>query len=190
MTITYATEHAAHWRTLFDWLYKYGGLDSSKVRRLNQVAGRPDLPYANMQVIADVSEGIEGELWELDTPSDKMDVVVYGPRRMTLQCNMYTAVETGADDVSTNAMSKLTMAVHALRIPPVKALFKSNGLGFLRAVSSIRADDEQLGQRWERRATIDLEFSYTAYTTLIGEEDYLASVDEISEADGSLIIQE
>ncbi len=190
MTITYATEHAAHWRILFDWLWKYGGLDSSKVRRLNQVAGRPDLPYANMQVIADVAEGIEGELWNHDTEADKMDVAVYGPRRMTLQCNMYTAVETGVDDIAASAMTKLTMAVHALRIPPVKASFKSNGIAFLRAVSSIRESDEQLGQRWERRAVIDLEFGYTALTVLIGEEDYLATVDIPNETDGSLTIQQ
>lgn len=190
MTITYATEHAAHWRTLFDWLYKYSGLDSSKVRKLNQVAGRPDLPYANMQVIADVAEGIEGDLWEHDTGTDKMDSVTYGPRRMTLQCNMYTTVEGDDTDIIDNAMSRLTAAVHALRIPPVKASFKSNGIAFLRAASSIRSDDEQLGQRWERRATIDLEFSYTALTVLIGEEDYLVSVDIPTETDNSLIIQE
>lgn len=188
MTTTYATDHGAIWRVLYTWLETHAGLDPGKVRKLNQATGRPDLPYATMQVIADVGGGVEGEETR-DNGTGFLDTVTYGPRRMTVQCTVYTAVEQNENDQ--NAMSRLTGAVAALRVPSVKVLFKDNGLAFMQQLGSIQAGDEQLGQRWERRATVDLEFGYTAYTTVTDEGDgYIKTVDPITEDAGTLTIQE
>ena len=190
MTTTHETDYAAIWRALYEWLQIYAGLPENSVRRLNQVAGRPDLPYATMQVIADVGGGVEGEEQNYNITTETLDTVTYGPRRLTLQITVYTAVEQ--DETDQNAMSRLAGAINALRVPSVKQLFKVNGVAFLQQLSSVQEADQQLGQRWERRANVDLEFSYTAYTTVIADSEGapLVSMDPITEADGTLTVQE
>ncbi len=193
MTVTYAVDTGEIWRTLFTWLETYAVLPVNSILRLNQVAGRPALPYGTMQVLSDIGVGIDGIEEILDVATDKLRSVTYGPRRLTLQCGVYTAPEISPDD--TNAMIKLTGAIQAIRTPPAKVLFGASGLAFLSQLNSVQAVDEQLGQRWERRATVDLEFGYTAYTTVIPDVadldgNYLVSVEPINEVTGNLILQE
>lgn len=188
MTISYDTNHALIEQVILSWITTYAPV--SQVRWVNQIASRPALPYASLQIISDgVMEGVDAEHEEFNVTTETVDVATYGPRRMTVQVTIYTGLETSANH--TNARFLLSSALSALRTRPVKQTFKDAGLAFLQQLGPVQATDEQLGQRWERRASVDLEFGYTAITTDIGGTiGELKTVSPITEADGSLTIQE
>ena len=83
MTVAYVTDHAVIERTLVNWLEAFAG----PVLWLNQPTGRPELPYATIQIIADgMLEGHDAEFQQYNADNKAFEVVVYGHRRMTHQC--------------------------------------------------------------------------------------------------------
>ena len=193
MPISYDTDHALIERALLAWIETYGGFAAKSARWKNQVAGRPALPYATLQMINDgLLEGHDAEHQEYDAETDHLRTALYGPRRMTVQVTVYTVTEASA--AHNNARKRLTGAVAALRIQAGKDALRAAGLAFLQQLASIRVTDEQLGQRWERRAQVDLEFGFMSLVTdkpLAGDpENWLEIVDPITEDDGSIIVTE
>ena len=193
MPITYATDHAKLERALLAWVETYAGLSAGSGRWLNQVMNRPDLPYATLQIISEgMLEGQDGEYREYNAATTHLDTVLYGPRRMTVQVTVYTAMEVNAEH--NNARKRLTGAVASLRIGASKVALSTAGLSFLQQLVAIIATDEQLGQRWERRAQVDLEFGYTSLVTdkpLVGDtENWIETVDPITEDAGSITVTE
>ena len=76
----------------------------------------------------------------------------------------------------------------------LKDLFEAATMSFHQALSGVRMVDEQLGQRWERGAQVDLEFGYTSLftdkPTVDDSANWVETVSPITEGDGTLIIQE
>lgn len=193
MTTSYITDHAAVERALITWMETYGGVGSGKVHWLNQTGHRPALPFATLFTIADpIADGIDGEFQNFDANTNRLDKLTYGSRRMTLQATIYSVPETVAG--GPGARHLLNAAIASLRSQVVKDQLKAVGLSFFQMLSGARVVDEQLGQRWERRAQADFEFGYTSLfvdnPTSNDAENWIETVSEISEDAGSLTVQE
>ncbi len=173
MTIDYATDHEAFEQAIIEWLRTYV-TGNSNVRAAKQGAVRPSPPSATYQIIADSFDGIDSEQHEYNSTTERLDVVTSGPRRMTVQVVVYTT--SGSEDAAgRSARIKLSGALSMMRNPTVKEHFNNAGLAFLQVLSPPREADEQLGDRWERRMQVDLEFGYTSLVT-----------DKSSEGEGGL----
>ncbi len=161
MTITYATDHAAFEAAITNWLSTYAILND-RVRQADQPSVKPDTPFATFQIISDGGMGgVDSEDDEYNAVTDRMDFSNSGQRFMTVQVTIYTT--PGAADLQqTNARLMLNRALAALRNTTVKSTFNIVGFAFLRMLSTPRQTDEILGDRWERRMTVDLEFGYTS----------------------------
>lgn len=193
MPTEYITDHTLIDRTLLSWAEVYTGVGNGNGRWLNQVMGRPDKPYISLQMVSDpVIAMIDGEEQRYNDVTDHLDKVTYGDRSLILQVTVYDDPPTGA--AQQNARSRLLGALASLRSQVVKELLSSAGLAFWRAASGVRRLDEQLGQRWEHRAQVDLEFGYTSLFTdkpdQGGDGSWIETVEPITESDGTLIIQE
>lgn len=193
MTTAYVTDHAALEACLVSWFETYAGFVKNRVTWLNQVSNRPPKPYGNIQIIADSNvEGQDAELQRFNTATGFVERVTYGPRRMSVQFTIYTYAET--DVGQQNARNRLNGLVASLRSQRVKDQFRAAGLAFHQALGGLRILDEQLGQRWERRAQIDLEFGYMSlFTDKPAAEDaanWVEQVEPITEAAGTLQLQE
>ncbi len=179
MTVAYVTDHAVIERTLVNWLEPFAG----PVLWINQPTGRPELPYATLQYIADgLLEGRDAEFHQYNEGNKRFDVVVHGPRRMTIQCMAYAQIESGAGQV--NARYILKAAIAAIRTPSVLEVFQDAGLAFYQQLSSIQTADEMAGQRWERRAQVDLEFGYTSLVTDKSESTLVGGIPTIDSDSG------
>ena len=190
MPITYATDHAGFERALVTWMQTYASLAADSVRWRNQITGRPDKPYATLHISSDGGAGgQDAEFEQFNSGLGLIEKALHGSRRFTLQCEMYSVPETAPGQ--SGARIRLLAAVSALRSDPVKELFRANGLAFLQQLSAVQNLDEQLGDRWERRAMADLEFGYTSVLTTTGADgsNWIETMDTPNEADGSLIIQ-
>ena len=164
MTITYATDHAAFENTIQNWLETHATFNN-RVRQADQEGVRPEPPSATYQIISDgAMDGIDSEFFQHNPEWDRLDNVVSGPRRMTVQVVVYTV--PGLEDMEgRSARVRLNGALAALRSPSVREIFTGVGLAFLQVLSAPRQADEQLGDRWERRMQCDIEFGYTSLIT-------------------------
>lgn len=169
MTIQYATDHDAIENTIMNWLRTYA-TENDRVRYADQAGVRPGTPYATYQIISESFDGVDAEHQEFNVATDRLDTLTYGPRRMTVQVVIYTT--PGSEDVAgRSARMRLNRALAVLRNPAVKVDFNDAGLAFLQVLSPPRQNDEQLGDRWERRMSVDVEFGYTSTLTDIAPED-------------------
>lgn len=160
MTVEYVTDHELIERALIKWLGEHTGI----ARWINHPVGRPPNPYGTIQYITDgVQRGIDATFEKHNATTDKMETVTHGVRSMTIQCTVYTDVETGPGQ--RNARNRLVGAVGALRTGTVQREMNDAGLAYMRALTGVQGSDEQLGDRWERRATVDLEFNYISLVT-------------------------
>ena len=195
MTVAYATDHAIIEQALRNWFLTYSGLAavSGKVRWAEVVAGRPAKPYGTLQMIADpITGGVDGELQNYNAVTDHLDKVTHGHRSLSLQCRIYTTPPTAAGQPHARFM--LLAALASLRSEAVKVALRADGLAFLQQLSSVQAVNEQLGDRWEWRAQVDLEFGYTSIFTdkpaTGGNGTYIATLKTpLSEDSGTITIQ-
>lgn len=193
MTTSYDTDYVLIERTLLSWVETYTGIGAGNGRWLNQVMGRPAKPYATLQIIADpIMGGIDAEYQKYNNTTEHIDKVTFGDRRMSLQVTTYTDPPTAAGQL--HARHILNAALASLRSQVVQDLFSSAGLSFWQQLSGVQEIDEQLGQRWEHRAQVDLEFGYVSIFTdkpeAGGDGTWIESLKvDISEDNGTLIIQ-
>jgi len=182
MTIDYPVDHAAFEDAIVEWLGTYATLND-RIRAAGQMAVRPERPYATYQIIADgAMEGQDAEHTEYNEATERIDVATYGPRRMTVQVIVFT--EAGVEDQQgRSARIRLSRALAVLRSPSVKELFRDAGLAFLQVLSAPRGADEQLGDRWERRMLVDVEFGYTSLVTdkSVGSEGGLSWIETVED---------
>lgn len=160
MAITILTDYNAMRQALLTWITTYGGLADAIFK--NQDAKRPAKPYGAILITGDgVRFGRDEARQSYDVGNQVIQRNTIGPRRMNVQLDVYSdpAQSTGeleASDYLNNLLLTLdTVAVHEL--------FKSANLAYLDH-TSINRLDEQLGDRWERRAQVDLTFLYTGET--------------------------
>ncbi len=164
MTVAYAVDDALIESTIHNWLATYA-TGNNRVRMADQEAVRPATPYATYQIISDgAQDGRDETHFQFNEATNKLDSVVSGPRRMTVQVAVYTT--PGLEDVEgRSARTRLKGALAALQSPVVKEAWAGAGLAFLQVLSAPRAADEQLGDRWERRMQVDIELGYTSLVT-------------------------
>lgn len=169
MTATYITNHAAIENALTSWAETYSGL-SGKVRWKDQVVGRPAKPYVTLALlVSGLPSGIDAELGHYNGTTSSIDTVTFGDRRLTLQVEVYDAPpDATLNTAMVTALRRLLGMQASLRTPAVKAAFQAAGVSYRQCLLHPQAGpnaDEQLGERWEHRAIMDLEFGYTAAFT-------------------------
>ncbi len=182
MTIQYATDNDAIENAIVKWLRTYDN-ENENVIYANQMAVRPETPFATYQIIADGAlDGVDAEHQEFNDITGRLDTVTYGPRRMTVQIVIFTV--PGSEDVAgRSARMRMNRTLAVLRNQTVMNSFHDAGMSFLQILSPPSQADEQLGDRWERRMMADLEFGYTSLVTDIAPEDdgsWIETADPIS----------
>ena len=160
MAIIIVTDYAVMKAALLGWLEQQSGSGMGSAIFLNQKADRPAKPYATIQVIADNIRTGEDDIrpeFDIGTPALKFRTV--GLREMTVQVQIYTVPAESPTDVE--AADRLNQALITLDHPSIHKFFNDANISILGHTSVIRLD-EQLGERWERRASADLRIMYTA----------------------------
>ena len=160
MTIQLLNDWAAIENAIEAWLEGYTPVAAGSTRWARQMMQRPILPYFTAQVIdGESGEGLDEVVYAPTGVSGSLAVGTAGDRRFTLQLEAYSAVPGAAG--ATDARRLVEQAVAALQNPNCMMLLNAVGLAFRTTLSGIQMQDEQLGDRWERRAQTDLEFGYT-----------------------------
>jgi len=158
MTYALATDFALIERALIAWAKATTGLP---VIWAKQIAGRPHTPYLTLRITSDGrNEGQDSEQMEYNTTTGKLDTVTYGPRMMTVELTGYSETQSAAGQAG--ARQYVLQAVAGLRASRIYGeILRPSGLGFLKQLSDVLDIGEQLGDRWEARFQVDLEFGYT-----------------------------
>ena len=162
MTITVTTDRALIYSTLREWLGVYSGLGVEKIAFSMQAASRLVKPYATMMILnRGIKTGIDDVISTYDAGTEKVQRLTAGPRQMVLQVEVFTEPAESANDSEADEI--LENAMLALDTEEVKALFRDAKIGLLRQNPVTRLD-EQLGERWERRAQSDVTITYSGET--------------------------
>jgi hypothetical protein len=158
MAIILVTDYPGMKTALLTWIRAYADVGTAIF--INQEADRPAKPYATLQIIADnIKTGDDDVRQEFDGGGPTLKHRVVGMREMTAQLTVYTEPAESVSDVE--AADKLNTLLISLDHPEVVSVLNSANVTVLRHTPVIRLD-EQLGQRWERRAASDLRLMYTA----------------------------
>lgn len=185
MTLTVQTDYAAMKQAIITWLSTYpGGLNDVIFK--NQAAPRPAKPYASILVTSNSNKyGFDDVTQGFDAANQVITRQVNGLRTMIVQIEVFTDPAT---DINTlEAREYLEGTLDALESQPVRDLFRNAGLGVLRFTPPNQLD-EQLGERWERRAQTDLTFTYTASILDDGSNgsgDWIETFETPTESNGN-----
>lgn len=158
MTITQVTNYTVMKTAILNWIRDNSILDTAIF--LNQGADRPATPYATIQVISDnIKTGEDDVRQEFDVGTPALKYRTVGMREMNVQVQIYSEPAKSTTDVE--AADILNQLLMTLDHPSIVQHFNDANISVLVHTSVIRLD-EQLGERWERRATSDLRIMYTA----------------------------
>lgn len=188
MTISVTTDHALIRKTIRDWLGTYtGGLE---VDYSNQEVPRLPKPCATILILSSGQKtGIAEEREEYSVANDVIERTTTIPTQIVAQCEVYT--EPATDPNTPEAAELLENALLALDAVPVRDAFRVAKLGVL-SHSQITRLDEQLGDRWERRAVADVTFVYSGETFddgLTGDSgNIVETVETPTEEGGNLVL--
>ena len=139
-----------------DWMALRTGL---AVAWLNQVTPRPTKPYCTIQRIGlgrSIGHDYVQQQHDGGNPGI-LEKTYIGLRELTIQAEVYT--EPADDDNDLEALDILELALMTLSAQQTTDAFRLVNLAFIDHEAPI-AMDEQLGERWERRAVADIRFSY------------------------------
>lgn len=162
MTITVTTDYEGNLRTILNWLETYSGVGEGKVIWMNQKTSRPEKPYAGILIInTGLRFGFDSVVETFDVPSNLIQRQTSGPRQLTAQCEVYTDPPATLADL--DAAQRLENALLALETELVRDSFRTAKIGML-SHGIINRLDEQFGDRWERRAQVDVAFMYSGET--------------------------
>ncbi len=191
MTITFTTDHEANLRTILNWLETYSGVGAGKVVWLNQEVPRPTKPYAGILIMnSGMRFGFDYVDETFDDPSQAIQRQTSGPRQLMAQCEVYT--DPPATLADADAAQRLEDALVALDTEVVRDAFRAAKIGVL-SHGQINRLDEQFGDRWERRAQVDVMFTYSGETFDdggAGSGDPIETVEIPTEDNGNLNISE
>jgi len=190
MTLSVTTDHALIRKTIRDWLQTYSGL--ANVDYADQTVSRAVKPYATILITSSgVKTGLDEHRETFDVPSDVIQRITAGPRLIFAQCEVYT--EPAADPNTLEAAEILENALLALETVTVQNTFRAAKIGLMGHTPIVRMD-EQLGERWERRALSDVTFSYSGEMFddgLTGEAgNWVESVEIPTEENGNATYNE
>lgn len=189
MPITVETNYAAIMGAIKGWLETYAGLGAGKVMWLNQETERLQKPYGTLYVVSDgVAFGNDEARDAFNAGTNKLDRQTTGPRQMVVQAEVYSDPATAAGQFE--ARHRLLNALQALELGVVMDSMGSAGLSYL-GHEAVNELDEQLGDRWERRAQVDITFLYTASTLQDGTDavQWIETVEVPQEGSGLIVNQ-
>lgn len=182
MTLSITTDFILIRKTIYDWLLTYAGVNS--VIYANQEVNRPQKPYASISINSrSLRTGHDEERQDYNVGNDVIEKQTSGPRQMIVQCEVYSDPASIPSDLE--AAELLENALLALDSELVKSVFRAAKIGILSHTPVIPLD-EQLGDRWERRALSDVTFTYSGETFddgLTGESGNLVETVEIPTED-------
>lgn len=162
MTLSVTTDRALINSTLISWLETYSGVGAGNVVWLNQAFSRPAKPYVGIVVLnRGIKTGFDDVISSYDIPTEKVQRITAGPRQLILQIEIYSDPST--DDTTPEADAMLENALLALDTELIRETFRAAKIGLL-SHTPINRLDEQLGERWERRAQADVVITYSGET--------------------------
>lgn len=190
MPLVNQTQTDLHRIAMFDWFAARSGLGASKVIWADQNTPRKGLPAGVIQIISRGKKIGEDYVQEiLNTTSGLVERTYLGLRRMMVQFDIYTAPRS--DDTTLGALELLEQALAALSMRQVIDQFQVANLAAL-DYEIINAPDVMVGERWEKRAIADVEFSYRTILFDDGTDaapddgQYIKTIDDITEANSTV----
>ena len=189
MAIALLTDFTAMMNAIEAWLKASTGIET--VIDKNQDAERPAKPYAAIKInTRGVRFGFDDVVENHNTVSNVIERNVVGPRKMTLQVEIYTEPKSVANE--SEAGDLLEIGLMSLEQTFFVELFNSANFSVLDH-TAINNLDEQLGERWERRAQTDLILLYTGETFNDGTDgsgNWIETAEAPSESNTNLNITE
>lgn len=155
MAVTYEPVLENLKQAIRTWVKDVTGLNT--VIWANQMIARPDLPYVMLNILEIPIEGGQTEKQLVESGSDVYKLWNIDNYQIMLSINIYTAQGT------TDAFFYLQKLNQSVTINYYYEYFRSNGLALVEK-SRLRNIDEQLGDRWEKRAQQDYIFRFRAKT--------------------------
>ena len=156
MTIEYAPTFGQPEKDIRNWFIQLTGLASGKVIWMNQMAKRPQRPYLALNIITKPTPlGLpESDITE---ESGQGKETIFENQEMTVSAQYYS--DTHA--LATTAFSYMEKIKQASYLDSsVSYLRQTTSKLALVDRSPITNIDEQLGNRWEKRAAMDFIFRY------------------------------
>lgn len=187
MAIILITDYSAMKSSLLKWLREQSGAGMGKAIFLNQVGDKPAKPYATLQVIADnIKSGFDETRPEYDGGAPALKYRTVGLREMTVNVQIYSEPAKTVSEIE--AADRLNQALIVLEHPSLVEQFNDANFNVLSHTPVSRLD-EQLAERWERRASSDLRILYTAESIDDGSfGEWVETVEIPRESNGNLII--
>lgn len=162
MTVSVTTDHEANLRAILNWFEVYTGVGAGNVIWLNQATSRPAKPYGGILITSNgLRFGFDHVDQQFDVPTQAVQRQTSGPRQLVCQCEVYTDPPTTLAGL--DAAQRLENALLALDSEEVRDAFRAAKIGLL-SHGQINRLDEQFGDRWERRAQVDVSFTYSGET--------------------------
>lgn len=186
MTANVTTDHQLIRETVRLWLQAGAGV--SQVIYANQEVPRPAKPYATILVVSSGQRfGLDETRQAFDATNEVVQRTVAGPRQMILQCEVYTDPATAPGQLE--AAERLENALLMLDTVGVRSAFRAAKIA-VAGHNQVTRLDEQLGDRWERRAVVDVTVTYSGETFddgLTGEDgNWVETVEVPGEGNGNL----
>ncbi len=188
MAITIVTDYTAMKNSILKWLRENSGAGMGSAIFLNQKTDRPTKPYATLQVTSDnIKTGDDDVRQEfVGGASPTLSYRTVGLREMMVQVEIYTEPANGVNDLE--AADRLNYALMVLDHPSIVQEFNDANITILGHTPVIRLD-EQLGERWERRAASDLRILYTAESVDDGGfGEWVETVQTPTQENGNLTV--
>ncbi len=189
MAIVLKTDFDAIMTAIESWIKTSTSI--ANVIEKNQLGDRPEKPYAAIKINSrGIRIGFDEDIENFNTGSNVIERSIVGPRKMTLQLEFYTDPKTAMGQ--NEAGDLLEIALLTLEQPFFVDLFNSAKFSVLDH-TAINNLDEQLGERWERRAQSDLTLLYTGETFNDGDDgsgNWIQTVELPTESNSNLIINE
>lgn len=189
MAITVKTDYDALRGAILTWITTYGGVSEAIFK--NQDNTRPAKPYAAILITSDNTRfGIDESRQGYDAVNQVIQRTTSGIRRMNVQLEFYSEPAKAIGEKE--AADYLNNLLLTLDTVAVRDLFKDANLTVLNHTSVNRLD-EQLGDRWERRAQVDLTLLYTGETFDDGggsSGDWIENVKVPTTGNGNLTLNE
>ena len=187
MPLVNQTRTSAHRVAIMDWFAARTGLGATKVMWLNQPTPRKALPAGTLQLLSRGKKIGEDYVQQI-LNGGVIERHYLGVRELVIQAEVYT--EPADDDADLEAMELLEQALGALSMRQVIDVFQGADIASL-DYEVLNVADEQIGERWERRAVADVRFSYRTILFDDGTDPapddgvYIATVDAITEANST-----
>ncbi len=187
MPLVNQTRFADHKAAIRKWLSDRTGLPLLSVIWVNQITPRPDNPFATLQIVSPGKRQGLDYLQEVQN-GGVIERHYIGLREMTVQAEVFTDPTTAHAEFG--AIELLDQALMALSMQQVRDEFSAVDLAEMDYEIQDAADD-QVGERWERRAVADVRFSYRTILFDDGTDPapddgtYIETVDPITQVNGT-----